>query len=631
MSDDSCAIELLRSAIRLMGQGALYDARELLRRIPCEGLLSDLGHDLSGLAERLTTELASKESALATVQTAMWDLEAAKDEIRSSELRYRTTLASVGDGLISTDGRGRVEFMNPAAENLVGWRIDEALGHDVREVFRVFDVRNGPQLIEPVADALEKGLSVGISNHKLLVSRMGEERQIAESCAPIFDAEHHIVGAVLVFRDVTDEHRRREQLRESEERYRALFDGTGEGILISDLESKAFVHGNAQWCAMFGHRPEAIIHLGPSDIHPRDACVDLGSNGDHVTVAELPCRRADGTVFFADVRTTVVKIKGRPCSVSFYADASERREQERKLARERSLREQAEIELRHSQKLRAVGQLAAGVAHEINTPAQFIGDSLYFLSDSFKDEQSLIGRYREVLSSLVGVPGYGQAAQALQELEESVDQAYIEQNAPAAFEMALDGITRISTIVKAMKEFAHRDEREKSPADLNRAILTTLTIARNEYKYTAEVETDLGDLPLVPCHLGDINQVFLNLLVNAAHAIVDVVGKTDARGLIRVRSRREGDWVRFEISDTGCGIPESIRERIFEPFFTTKEVGRGSGQGLTAARSIVVDKHGGSLTFETEVGKGTTFAIRLPIAAQQSDTNSTQRNLGEAP
>jgi signal transduction histidine kinase len=165
-----------------------------------------------------------------------------------------------------------------------------------------------------------------------------------------------------------------------------------------------------------------------------------------------------------------------------------------------------------------------------------------------------------------------------------------------------------------MKEFAHPDQNEKAPADLNQALQTTLNIARNEYKYVAEITTEFGELPLVRCHVGDLNQVFLNLIVNAAHAIGDRVGQRGSKGTIRIRTLREGDSVRIDIADTGSGIPASIRHRIFDPFFTTKEVGKGTGQGLAIARSIVVTKHHGSLTFDSEVGQGTTFTILLPMA-----------------
>jgi PAS domain S-box-containing protein len=272
-----------------------------------------------------------------------------------------------------------------------------------------------------------------------------------------------------------------------------------------------------------------------------------------------------------------------------------------------------EFDLNRARKLEAVGQLAAGIAHEINTPAQFVGDSLQFLSSALADTLALTTTYREAIAKVAADPSYVHLAQEMQAAEETADLAYVEQNAPAASDRAREGITRIAAIVGAMKEFAHPDQREKAPADLNRALGTTLVIARNEYKYVADVETDLGDIPAVLCHVSDMNQVFLNLLVNAAHAISDVVKGSGARGKIRVRTRQVDNHVCIEISDTGCGIPETIGERIYDPFFTTKEVGRGTGQGLAIARSIVVDKHGGSLSHDSEVGKGTTFKILLPV------------------
>jgi two-component system, NtrC family, sensor kinase len=182
-------------------------------------------------------------------------------------------------------------------------------------------------------------------------------------------------------------------------------------------------------------------------------------------------------------------------------------------------------------------------------------------------------------------------------------------------EQMLEGLNRVATIVRGMKEFSHVDRtKEKSPGDVNRALESTLIVARNELKYVADVETDFGQLPPVICHLGDLNQVFLNLLVNAAHAIEDVTRGTGHKGKITVRTKMDGDWVEISIGDSGTGIPEEAREKIFDPFFTTKEVGKGTGQGLALARAIVVEKHQGTLTFETEMGKGTTFLIRLPVS-----------------
>ena len=188
----------------------------------------------------------------------------------------------------------------------------------------------------------------------------------------------------------------------------------------------------------------------------------------------------------------------------------------------------------------------------------------------------------------------------------------------------MEGVDRVATIVRAMKEFAHPESKEMASADLNKALQSTITVARNEWKYVAEVDTDFADLPLVACNVGDLNQVFLNLLVNAAHAIADV-RKDGPKGRIVIRTEREQDRVHISIADNGSGIPESIRSRIYDPFFTTKEVGRGTGQGLAIARSVVVDRHKGSLTFDSEVGKGTTFHIRLPISPEDTSGESKER------
>jgi signal transduction histidine kinase len=275
----------------------------------------------------------------------------------------------------------------------------------------------------------------------------------------------------------------------------------------------------------------------------------------------------------------------------------------------------AKDQLVQAEKLQAVGQLAAGIAHEINTPAQFVGDGIHFLRDAYVSYKRLMGHYRSTVEALaLEATGAGQVLVGeLRRIEEDVDLPYLDAEVPASFVSCMEGIFRITTIVESMKEFAQPERREKSPADLNHALQATLVVARSEYGSVAEVTTEFGDLPPVPCHVGDLNQVFLNLIVNAAHAVGDVVEKRGGVGPIRIRPSREDNLARIDIADSGCGIPEAIRHRVFDPFFTTREVGKGTGQGLAIARSVVVTKHSGTLTFESEVGKGTTFTIRLPI------------------
>jgi signal transduction histidine kinase len=271
-------------------------------------------------------------------------------------------------------------------------------------------------------------------------------------------------------------------------------------------------------------------------------------------------------------------------------------------------------ELAQGQKLESVGRIAAGVAHEINTSVQFISDSVRFVRHALRDVPHALADYRTLAASALSGKEVTADAKKATDTDEAADVDYFLKNAPDALDRALEGISRVGSIVRSMTEFAHPDSRTKADVDINRSIRTTLNMARNEYKTVAELETDFGDIPTVHCHAGDINQVVLNLLLNAAHAISDAVEGTSAKGRIGVRTRVIGGYVEISITDTGGGIPEDVRGRIFEPFVTTKEVGRGTGQGLALSRGIVVDKLKGSLHFETETGKGTTFFIRLPMA-----------------
>jgi signal transduction histidine kinase/HAMP domain-containing protein len=281
-------------------------------------------------------------------------------------------------------------------------------------------------------------------------------------------------------------------------------------------------------------------------------------------------------------------------------------------------------ELTAAQKLESVGRLAAGVAHEINTPVQFVSDNVQFVRTSLPDIAAVIHAYRNLQQAVQSAGDVAGAACLAAETEKTADLDYVMENAPLAIESSIEGLGRIATIVRSMKEFAHPDQGEKKFVDLNQAIRSTLVVARNEYKYVAEVDAQYGELPAVPCYLGEFNQVVLNLLVNASHAIADVVKDSGSLGKLTVRTRVDGDSVEISIGDTGTGIPEAARVRIFDPFFTTKEVGKGTGQGLAIARSVIVNKHGGTLWFETECGKGTTFFIRLPIDAPADAANAKQ-------
>jgi len=276
---------------------------------------------------------------------------------------------------------------------------------------------------------------------------------------------------------------------------------------------------------------------------------------------------------------------------------------------------QVHTQLLQAQKLESIGQLAAGIAHEINTPTQFVGDNIRFLHDAFSDLRTLLAKYEQLLeASRENQPPPELVAEADAAVEEA-DVEYLTEEVPKAIDQSLEGVERVAKIVRSMKEFSHPGGEDKQAADLNKAIETTVTVARNEWKYVTEMVTDFDpSLPLVPCLIGDFNQVVLNMIINAAHSIKDVVGhNTGKKGTITIATRQDGDWAKICISDTGTGMPAEIRSKVFDPFFTTKDVGKGTGQGLAIAHTVIVKKHGGRIDVESEVGRGTTFIIRLPI------------------
>jgi signal transduction histidine kinase len=266
-------------------------------------------------------------------------------------------------------------------------------------------------------------------------------------------------------------------------------------------------------------------------------------------------------------------------------------------------------QLKHAQKMEAIGQLAAGIAHEINTPSQFVGDNLTFIFDSTKD----FTNYHKQLEALVRSTNNNELTATLEKAKQELDVEFLEEEVPLAIEQSIDGISRISKIVSAMKDFSHPGQENKQKIDINKAIESTSIVASNEWKYIANMTFEFAEaLPQINCFPGEINQVILNIIVNASHAIGSLEGK-DGKGNIRIITLKENDNIVIKISDDADGMEERVRERIFDPFFTTKEVGKGTGQGLSLAYAIVVDKHGGNISVESNVGEGTTFTIELPI------------------
>ena len=424
--------------------------------------------------------------------------------------------------------------------------------------------------------------------------------------APVVDKNGTYYGRIWNFRDITEQKRNQDALQQLS----MAVEQSPVSVVITD-PAGSITYVNRKFSECTGYSLREVLGQNPRILNarrcPADLYRDLWSTITQGKVwwGELCNKRKNGAIFWEAAKITpITNPKGE---ITHFLAVKEDITEKRGL----------ESQLRHAQKMEGVGQLAAGIAHEINTPTQFVMDNLTFLKDSSKSADELLEHYRTAVKEMAAlVPA--EVTKKLKDAEKVCDLEFMREEVPRAIEQSLDGSRRVAKIVRAMKEFSHPDSAEKTATDLNRAIESTITVARNEWKYVSEVMTEFDDqLPAVVCFPGDINQVVLNLIVNAAHAIKEKV-KDGEKGQIKVRTRLAGDCVEISVSDTGNGIPEGIRNRIFEPFFTTKEVGKGTGQGLALAYTVVVKKHGGKIWFETEVGKGTAFFITLPLSMTAS-------------
>lgn len=392
-----------------------------------------------------------------------------------------------------------------------------------------------------------------------------------------------------------------------------ILDDSSNEIFFFDSESHHFVKVNRGAMKNLGYCEDEMKNMTPLDLKPdftvatfNQLLRPLRDGTKNEQLFETTHRRRDGSEYQAQVHVQLSRKTEPPLFVAIITDITDRKN--------------LELQLMQAKKMESIGQLAAGIAHEINTPAQFVGDNTRFIKDALGDLLDLSGSYRKLFDA---VKNEAVTAELIEEVDASIktaDVEYLSEEIPAAIDQSLDGILRISNIVRAMKEFSHPGGKVRESADLNRAITNTITVASNEWKYVADVETLLADdLPMVACYQQEINQVILNLVVNAAHAIE--MGRKDGdtnKGVITVATQSLGEEIEIRVSDSGCGIPDEIKDRIFDPFFTTKGVGKGTGQGLAMAFKTVVEQHQGHLGVDSTPGQGTTFTIRLPIASDET-------------
>lgn len=400
--------------------------------------------------------------------------------------------------------------------------------------------------------------------------------------------------------------------RESEERFRDLFDNAPIAYHEIDREGR-YVRVNRTEERLLGYTSEELKGKHVSDLivgkHARAAITAKMEGRAKLQSVELKFKRKDGrhiAVLTEDrlIRDEAGEVTGIRTTLQDITAL--------KILEEQVMR---------GQKLESIGQLAAGIAHEINTPTQFVGDNVRFLRDSFNDLRAVVDKAEALASECRGNGILQETVQAVDEIMKRADMGFLASEVPKSLDEALSGIARISKIVQSMKDFAHPGDGVKVAANLNRAIESTITVASNEWKYVADVATNLDPiLSPVPCHIGEVNQVVLNMIINAAHSIEDVVGTSGvSKGKITISTKEIDGWAEIRIADTGKGIKPHIKEKVFDPFFTTKEVGKGTGQGLAIAHNIIVGKHNGTIDIETKLGRGTTFVVRLPIVETSLD------------
>ncbi|MFG0251106.1 MAG: ATP-binding protein [Phycisphaeraceae bacterium JB051] len=416
-------------------------------------------------------------------------------------------------------------------------------------------------------------------------------------------------------------------LLESEHRTREILDTANEAFFSCNF-SGHIVDWSKQAQRLFGYSTDQIIGQTISQtILPPTSKQDTTHGGLRKILAgspdsedsgqriELEARDSNGRLFPIELSIAPMKTNEGFVFNAFAHDIRSRKELQTQLA--------------HAQKLESIGELAAGIAHEINTPTQYVGDNTRFLKDAFDEldqaQKALIQFINDTQNQPVAqTPQYKKLTEEIQAL----DLEFLHEEIPSAISQTLDGIQRVAEIVRSMKNFAHPGTETKQLSDLNHCIQSTTVVSRNVWKYVSNLNLDLDrNLPKINCTPGEINQVILNLIVNAAHAIEDKQKSTgnEAMGTIEVRTKLDHENVIIEVSDTGNGIPQSIRERVYDPFTTTKQVGRGTGQGLAIARTVIVDKHQGQISFQTEDGVGTTFSIVLPIDSE-ADALEGERN-----
>jgi PAS domain S-box-containing protein len=526
-------------------------------------------------------------------------------ELDSEREILRALLDNIPDLMYVKDTESRFVLANPQVAKLMGVSTAEDLIG--KTAFEFLPAERFTTFYEMEQKVIATGHAI-FNHEEAFPDSQGRRMPVLTTTVPLHDSNGHITGIAGVGRNISERKKNEEALKAAEKKYHGIFDEALFGIFQLDPDgyllnlNPAMAHLSlyADPDEMLKEVKEPLWNWAVQSAWHKEL-VSIMKDVGHVRAFELEVYRKDRSRMWISFTVRAMMRDGALQGFEgMFEDITERR----------LLRDQ----LLQAQKLESVGQLAAGIAHEINTPTQYIGDNIRFLKKTFGSLTNLLtvydGLWKETVSDTVTATVKQEISSALRK----VDVKFLLGEIPKAIDDTLEGVKRVSTLVSAMKEFSHPGTKEKILLDLNRAIQSTITVAQNEWKYVADVDTRFDHtLPAVSCLPGEFNQVILNLIVNAAHAIGDRAKEANGeKGRITVETRRCATGVEIRIGDTGTGIPLDVRAKIFDPFFTTKEIGKGTGQGLAIARSIIVDKHEGSIDFESAIGEGTTFIVRLP-------------------
>ena len=513
----------------------------------------------------------------ATIFFDVTEIKTTQQALQKSEENLRITLKSIGDAVIATDTLGRITLMNPIAEKLTGWKINEAIGKDIKEVFNIINANTRLEAVNPIFKVIKEGEIIGLANHTVLISKNGEEYQIADSGAPIKDEKNEILGAVLVFRDVSEEYKIQKQLAIQEEQFRKLFENAPFSISIFSISTKNIIAVNNKFIEYTGYSKDEIIgkeifSISPNEIHDEilnwiASILKDRSVANNYGIAFTKDGREISTLQSAEI----INFNGEESIMTMAIDISEQKK--------------LEEQLRQSQKMDAIGQLAGGIAHDFNNMLAAILNSAELIQ--------------------------------LQSYDAEKQKKYLK--------LIVDATLRASDLTKKLLAFARKEVYEIAPISIHQTILSTIAILSRSIDKKIAIETNFRAVEHTI--LGDSTQImniFINMGINAAHAMPnggkitfttrnvyldEVFCKSSQFDLVK------GYYILIDVNDTGTGISSENISKIFDPFFTTKAQGKGTGLGLSMVYGSIA-QHRGAIHVYSELERGTLFHIYLPITNQ---------------